>query len=278
MRLEADEDSQDFAEWLLDVGHGRHTEADCSMTLPDIMKTPNLESLISYIYPGIATQSPPPQYFSRRIILSARNIDVEDINLLVLSKMSGNKKTLLSADMVLGVNGEEDAESPIPVEFLRTMHAPGLPPGELRLKIGAPVILLRNLSPGTGLCNSTRATIVRMTDRVIEVRIMTGHHFGELALIPRITITPSDSQGEFSFTLRRRQFPLRLAFAMTINKAQGQSVDYVGVDLRVPVFSHGQLYVALSRATSSRRIWTLLPYDAVTAITKNIVYPEVLLD
>ena len=49
-----------------------------------------------------------------------------------------------------------------------------------------------------------------------------------------------------SFQLKRRQFPVHLAFSITINKAQGQSVRRVGIDLRVPVFSHGQLYVALS--------------------------------
>ncbi|KIJ05188.1 hypothetical protein PAXINDRAFT_93785 [Paxillus involutus ATCC 200175] len=53
---------------------------------------------------------------------------------------------------------------------------------------------------------------------------------------------------EYPIPLRRRQFPVRLAFCMTINKSQGQSVQYVGLDLRTPVFSHGQLYVALSRA------------------------------
>ncbi len=41
---------------------------------------------------------------------------------------------------------------------------------------------------------------------------------------------------------------------MTINKSQGQSLKYVGLDLRVPVFTHGQLYVALSRATSGGRV------------------------
>ncbi|KAI8528138.1 hypothetical protein RHMOL_Rhmol12G0127900 [Rhododendron molle] len=76
--------------------------------------------------------------------------------------------------------------------------------------------------------------------------------------------------------MTRRQFPVRLAYAMTINKAQGQSVKFVGVDLRTPVFSHGQLYVALSRCKSFDRINVLLPEEAIDSTT-NIVYPEVLL-
>ena len=64
---------------------------------------------------------------------------------------------------------------------------------------------------------------------------------------------------------------------MTINKAQGQSLKYVGVHLITLVFCHGQLYVALSRATSSQRLLILLPQSTDTKTT-NIVYPEVLLD
>ncbi|KAI8559659.1 hypothetical protein RHMOL_Rhmol04G0190500 [Rhododendron molle] len=69
---------------------------------------------------------------------------------------------------------------------------------------------------------------------------------------------------------------VRLAYAMTINKSHGQSVKFVGVDLRTPVFSHGQLYVALSRCKSFDRLTVLLPKEE-TDSTTNIVYPEVLL-
>ena len=79
------------------------------------------------------------------------------------------------------------------------------------------------------------------------------------------------------FVLRHRQFPIRLAFAMSINKSQGQSLRVVGLDLQVPVFTHSQLYIVLSRATSSDRIQILLPQDS-KGETTNIVFPEVLLD
>ncbi|OSC97187.1 helicase [Trametes coccinea BRFM310] len=65
---------------------------------------------------------------------------------------------------------------------------------------------------------------------------------------------------------------------MSINKAQGQSVKYVALDLRVPVFTHGQLYVALSRSTSPHHVHILLPDPSTDTATTNIVYPEVLLD
>ncbi|KAK9160147.1 hypothetical protein Syun_006488 [Stephania yunnanensis] len=81
------------------------------------------------------------------------------------------------------------------------------------------------------------------------------------------------------FKFKRRQFPIRLCFAMTINKAQGQTLNFVGVYLREPVFSHGQLYVALSRATTATSIKVLIKpstYNNQPNTTKNIVYKELL--
>ncbi|THH29066.1 hypothetical protein EUX98_g5120 [Antrodiella citrinella] len=279
MRLENDADAQDFAQWLLDVGHGRGTEADGTIHLPDRMRTASVDSLIEAIYPDIEANAS-PQFFLERIILAPRNNDVEDLNHRVLGRMPGAEEVYVAADSIVSDDSDEPTlgGAPIPVEFLRSLHAPGLPPGELRLKRGCPVILLRNLAPAQGLCNGTRMIVERMSRRVIEVRLIGGDHDGEIAFIPRIAITPSNSQGDFTFLLRRRQFPLLLAFAMTINKSQGQSVKHVGIDLRIPVFSHGQLYVALSRATSGHRIKVLLPNDVPSPTTLNVVYPEVLLD
>ncbi len=119
-----------------------------------------------------------------------------------------------------------------------------------------------------------------MTDRVLEVQLIGGDHHGKLAFIPRITVIPSSKSTGFSFALRRRQFPVRLAFAITINKAQGQSVKRVGLDLRVPAFSHGQLYVALSRGVSRETTRILAKpnkeVDKSGKSTKNIVYRDIL--
>jgi len=242
------------------------------------MITHDLGSLINNIYAGIDSQNiPPPEYFKNRTILAARNGDVDDINMDILRKMCGDERMYFSADEVHQPKDTEDNDQAeaFPVEFLHSLNALGLPPGELTLKIGCPLILLQNLTPQDGLCNGTRMVLIQMSDRVLEVHILGGDHDGKMAFIPRISLIPSAKNADFTFVLKRHQFPVHLAFMMTINKAQGQSVKYIGLDLRVPVFSHGQLYVALSCATSCQHISVLLPSGETT--TPNVVYPKILI-
>jgi PIF1-like helicase len=212
-----------------------------------------------------------------RMILAPRNTDVDALNDKILERMAGASRQYLSADTVVHEEGVDPADQePIPIEYLRQLDLSGFPPGCLDVKLGSCIILLRNLDPSRGLCNGTRLYVRRMGDRVIETTIVGGEHHNTVALIPRITLSPG-SNVALTFAFQRRQFPVRLAFALSINKSQGQSVKYVGIDLRMPVFAHGQLYVALSRATARENIRVLLPGDTVACRTHNIVYKEVLL-
>ena len=117
-------------------------------------------------------------------------------------------------------------------------------------------------------------TIIQLSPTCIAVRILGGDFDGHSKLLPRIVL--STNEGELPFILERKQFPIRLCFAMTVNKSQGQSFQIIGIDLRTPVFCHGQLYVALSRVTSLNGLKVLLVPTA-SAITNNVVYSEVLL-
>lgn len=91
-------------------------------------------------------------------------------------------------------------------------------------------------------------------------------------VIPRIGLNTDD---EDPIHFNRRQFPIRLAFAITITKAQGQTLEKVGIYLKHPVFTHGQLYVALSRAKDVTGIKIFLDPEKLTKKTYNPVYREI---
>src|SRR6266498_1861119 len=123
--------------------------------------------------------------------------------------------------------------------------------------------------------NGIRLIVKEFNKHVIDAEILTGSHLEKRVFIPRISITPSDT--ELPFKLIRHQFPIHLAFAMSINKAQGQTISYIGLYLPNSVFTHGQLYVALLRVQSKDNILVLIKdgqFDE-NIYTKNIVYKEI---
>ena len=199
------------------------------------------------------------------------------INEKILSQVEGETVTYVSTDEAIPLGKEGAAtEMLYPPEYLNTFKFPGLPPNILQLKIGSPIMLLRNINSGGGLCNGTRMIVKNLMSRLIEAEIITGTKIGEKVYIPRIPLTHKDPN--YPFIFKRKQFPVKLCYAMTINKSQGQSLTKIGVYLPQPVFGHGQLYVALSRATSPYGLKILLKSDDEhqSDITKNIVYRDFL--
>jgi ATP-dependent DNA helicase PIF1 len=158
-----------------------------------------------------------------------------------------------------------------PPKFLATLWVTGLPLIQLALK---PLMLLRALGPSNGLCNGTHMILFQIRLCILVCHLLGGKCAVKTAFIPQITIKPSNEY--MLIPMLYWQFPVHLAFAMTIKKSQGQSVAHVGLDLQIPVFSHEQLYVALSRCTSSQHIKVLFPEDEQGTKTTNIVYSEVL--
>ena len=147
-----------------------------------------------------------------------------------------------------------------------------MPPHKLHLKKGMPIILLRNVSPLQGLCNGIRLICKEFHERVIIAEITGGFNNSRTVMIPRMPLTSSDTG--LPFQLKRIQFPIRPAFCMTISKSQGQTLDFVGLWLNEPLFTHGQLYVAMSKVSAIDRIKIAIFENK--NLTMNVVFKEVL--
>ena len=161
-------------------------------------------------------------------------------------------------------------------EYIDTLEASGVPPHQLSLKKGAVVMLLRNLNVDQGLCNGTRLIVEDVINmRLLRAVIASGEHKGKVVLIPKIPTQPSDLT-TYGFEWERVQFPVKLTFSMTINKAQGQTLDKVAGWLENPCFGHGQLYVAVSRVGGLDNIIIYIgkKEDLPKFTTRNVVYRE----
>ena len=264
--LSGDEGAGKFAATLLKLGNGHvKPESDGNIEIPtgcgQIVESS--EELVAKVYPSLHVKFVEKNWLKERGILAPTNDTVGCLNSQLLEKIPGNVKVYKSIDNTLEQN---DAVN-FPTEFLNSLDPSGLPSHELRLKVGVPIMLLRNLDPPR-LCNGTRLTIKRMMANVIEATIITGKFTGEDVLLPRIPLIPTD----YPFQFKRLQFPIKLSFAMTINKAQGQSLKCAGLHLEPGCFSHGQFYVGCSRVGNPENLYIF----AREGKTKNIVYQQAL--
>jgi hypothetical protein len=172
MRVDpADPSSVEFAKWLLDIGQGKNLSGDGSFTVPSHMICgPEVSDLVQTIYPGIEQGlSLPDDYFLNRGILCPRNSDVDEINQAMIELFPGVEQIYHSADKI-----KDSTDDIYPVEYLKSISLGGLPPSELKVKVGAPLMVLRNINPGLGLCNGTRVRLIRKRQRVLEVKIISG--------------------------------------------------------------------------------------------------------
>ena len=241
-----------YKNWLTQISYDANLQ-NTQISFPSyIYQSYSLDDLISKVYPlpDLHRSLQNPQLFFKSAILSTTNTVVDSLNKKILNLMPGNTTTLLSTDSIDTSDQENDEIHHISTEYLQTLNPGNFPPSKLTLKEGCIVMLLRNLNPQIGLCNGTRLIVKKIGSYVLQVSVMNDNNSAneQIEIIPRIIL--STLEGEYPFILSRKQFPVKLSFAMTINKSQGQSLSNVGIDFRNPAFTHGQVYVAASRSTN----------------------------
>uniref|UniRef100_A0A2M4BYH1 Putative dna helicase n=1 Tax=Anopheles marajoara TaxID=58244 RepID=A0A2M4BYH1_9DIPT len=230
-----DPSADKFAKQLLAIGDGKdkiNRNSGCIKLPSDFCIIVDFQKdIINSVFCELTTNYLNHAWLAERKILPPKNANVDDLNFTIQQALPGNVVSYKSIDTVCNANEAVN----YPAEFLNSLNLSGMPPHMLRLKIRSTVILLRNLNRPR-LCNGTRLVVKKMMKNIIETPILTGKFKGENVLLPRIPIIPT----EFPIEFKRVQFPIKIAFAMTINKFQWQTVSVCGLDLRKQCFSHGQ--------------------------------------
>ncbi|XP_075521381.1 uncharacterized protein LOC142554603 [Primulina tabacum] len=289
MRLQNLGSDQEYAEmkklsdWIANLGDGKIGEANdgyATIDIPDeiLLKDYNdpIATIVESTYPLFQNNVNDATYFQQRAILAPTLDVVQSVNEYMISMNHSEGRLYLSSDTTCHSDKNSDLLHDVHTpEFLNVIRCSGVPNHELNLKVGTPVMLLRNIDHSLGLCNGTRLILTRLGNHVLEGKILTGTNAGHKVIIPRLSLTPSDPRLPFKF--QRRQFPLIVSYAMTINKNQGQSLSHVGLFLKKPIFSHGQLYVAVSRVTNPKGLKILICDNDSSKknSTTNVVFKEI---
>ena len=240
-------------------------------------------------------------------VLSVLNMNVRQINELCLARRGAELRAAaegddatLSADVVetfaardvVGttvvkdlLDAEVDDAAYASDDWLAGQEHTGVPPQRLRLAVGAVCMLTRNIAPGW---TNGRRVVIHSID-AHSVNVVAAEHWDDDAdptaplrarytyhqrlRVPRIPFRWRTTK--VGLKLERMQFPLQLAYACTFNKAQGKTLERAVVDVRVPVFAHGQLYVALSRVRGRDRVRLLADLPQVRVGVDGARYTSV---
>ncbi len=266
-------------QWLLDIGTGTAPTAFSNIIeIPEQMVRKTKKELEDSVFHDFEENYLDLDYLRERLIMSPTNDVIQQCNFDMVSRLPGEMIISLSRDSCV----EVDDTTMYDEEVLNKINVSGIPPHRLALKIGACIILIKNMNVKEQHCNGTRYIISNMTSRLIVAKRLTD---GAQLLIPRIPNVSNDSN--FPIPFKRMQFPVLIAYYLTVNRAQGQSLKLSGLYLERSVFTHGAFYVAISRGGAPWSTYVCANQEEFQHLkehldltsgkhyTRNIVYTEI---
>lgn len=270
-RLIRNAEDPEYAHFVNSIGDGAGPE----ISLDILSRTTEKESLINFVFPDSVLLN--PSACVARGILAPTNKQVDDYNAIILERVHGEYKQYLAADSIkeateTGLLSDESA-----LDYASRQTPPGLPPFCLNVKTNAVFRILRNFSIDRHLVKNVKVLVTGVGNHIITVKVLRDRPslsdlIEEDVILPRISFLHTLHSGH---TLLRRQFPLAPAYSTTFHSCEGLTYDKIGIDLTRPVFTHGQLYTALSRVRC--RTDAKVRLRAGESTTTNITYHQLLL-
>ena len=188
-------EAKEYASWLLKLGNGLlpNVQTDLGNDFVELPRercmVADIDSLIEWVFPKLEENYDDSKWMTERTILAPHNRYVYEINAQVSKKFPGEEIRCDSADEIRPDSGNQPSEEvSVPREYLNCLMPSGLPPHQLFLKKGMPIILLRNLDPTNGLSNGTRLLLMNILNGyILQAKIASGDHAGKVVFIPRMS-------------------------------------------------------------------------------------------
>jgi hypothetical protein len=246
-----------YAAFLEEVGAGR-TEF---IEAPPGCRVDSYEQLINAVYGH--------SWDNAHQILALTLETCAVVNDLCLAKLPGSMTCIPASDRYVDCRDPDD----FPQDYVESLDMKGAPPWLLKFKVGAKYMCIRNLDVSRGIVNGTMLRLLSFGRRTAQFEILSGKSSGCVEVFTKAAFTITPEASGLPFTIVRHQFPIIPAYCLSVHKAQGQSLQRVGLIFESDPFTHGQLYVALSRVSGWDRVYTMYQGDNI----KNHVLRHLLL-
>jgi hypothetical protein len=246
----------EYCKFLEDVGSGR-----ISCVIPPAANTVSSHAaMIAAVYED--------DFNNNHQILALTLETCAEINSMCFEKLAGELVEMPAGDTYVEC-ADPDA---FPHDYVEQLSIKGAPPFILQFKVGGRYMCIRNLDVPRGIINGTMLKLIKCGQRLATFQVISGKSTGSIEIFTKATFTLTPEASGLPFTIIRRQFPVIPAYCLTVHKAQGQTMRRVGLIFESDPFTHGQLYVALSRVAGWHEVFVL--YQG--ADIRNVVQQQLL--